>query len=183
MGRGLQLPHWVKNNRIYAYHSSGIKGTSVASEYGIHQIFYGIVTKWHSVWHSVERDDWPLSQWGTMTECENEDDDDVEQVQKFSWAEIKPKMTRRRRRRRTFVIFLKLQFLVGCHCCCWRCWRKQIQGRAVVVAQLAERSAVRIQPSANFYKEHLFTYSQLCWRDENKEKEAGNGLFKQIRGI
>ena len=37
---------------------------------------------------------------------------------------------------------------------------------------------VRIQSSANFYMEHLFTVN--CWKDKNKEKEAGNGAFLKI---
>ena len=48
----------------------------------------------------------------------------------------------------------------------------------MVVAQLEERllqrSAVRIQASAKFI---LNIYSQLYWKDENKEKEAVIGPF------
>ena len=61
---------------------------------------------------------------------------------------------------------------------------------AVVVAQLAERSLpipenpgmdVRIQSSATFI-EHLLTDNCLR-KDENKEKEAGNGpFFKKGKG-
>ena len=36
---------------------------------------------------------------------------------------------------------------------------------------------VRIQSSANFYIGHLYVYCQLYWKDENKEKEAGNDPF------
>ena len=36
-------------------------------------------------------------------------------------------------------------------------------------------AAVWIQPSAKFVV-NIF-YPQLCWKDENKEKEAGNGRF------
>ena len=42
---------------------------------------------------------------------------------------------------------------------------------------LHQRSTVQILSLANFYTEHLFTYRQLYHKDENKEKEAGNGPF------
>ena len=38
-----------------------------------------------------------------------------------------------------------------------------------------QRSAVRIQSSTNF--DQTFVFCQLCSKDENKEKEAGNGPF------
>ena len=54
---------------------------------------------------------------------------------------------------------------------------------AAVSAQLVEwsvtMSEVRIQSSANFYVGHLFVYRQLYWKDENKEKDVGNGTFLQ----
>ena len=40
-----------------------------------------------------------------------------------------------------------------------------------------QRSAVRIQASANFY--WTFVYCQLGWKDENEEKEAGNIPLKK----
>ena len=48
---------------------------------------------------------------------------------------------------------------------------------AVVVAQLAERSVVRIQSSAKFI-EHLFTVNCIE-KAKIKKKEAGNGPFKK----
>ena len=54
--------------------------------------------------------------------------------------------------------------------------------RAVVVGQLVEWllpiSEVRGSNPVigiNLYIENLFIYCQLCWKDENKEKEAGYG--------
>ena len=49
---------------------------------------------------------------------------------------------------------------------------------AVVVAQLAERSVVRIQSSAKFI-EHLFTVNCIE-KAKIKKKEAGNGPFKKV---
>ena len=46
---------------------------------------------------------------------------------------------------------------------------------------LHQRSAVRIKSSANVYMVHLFTYCELCWKDGNNEKEAGNGRLKMIK--
>ena len=58
---------------------------------------------------------------------------------------------------------------------------------AVVVAQLVERllpiPEVRGSNPVignNLYIEHLFIYCQLCWKDENKEKEAGYGPFLKV---
>ena len=55
---------------------------------------------------------------------------------------------------------------------------------AVVVAQLVERSLLIPEVrssnpviSNNLYIEHLLIYWQLCWKDKNKEKEAGYGPF------
>ena len=57
------------------------------------------------------------------------------------------------------------------------------QNGAVLVAQIVERSMVRIQSLANFYIEHLF-FRQLYLKVENKEKEAENGpFFKKQNGF
>ena len=55
------------------------------------------------------------------------------------------------------------------------------QPRAVVVVQLAEQSLpIPEDPGSNpviaTFIEHLFTVN-CCRKDENKEKEAGNGPF------
>ena len=43
-----------------------------------------------------------------------------------------------------------------------------------------QRSTVRIQSLANFHIGHSFVFSPLYWKDENKDKEAGNGPFFQL---
>ena len=54
------------------------------------------------------------------------------------------------------------------------------------MALLVERSRLtpeihgRIQALTNFYRTYVFV-NYLCWKDENKEKEAWNGPFKKIQ--
>ena len=55
----------------------------------------------------------------------------------------------------------------------------------VVVAQLAEQSLMiaEIHCWNPINLNWTFVYCQLYWKDENKEKEAINGLFKNVKGI
>ena len=46
-----------------------------------------------------------------------------------------------------------------------------------------QRSAVRIQSLANFLKEHLFTYCQLYWKDENKRKRGLDWPFVKLFSV
>ena len=56
---------------------------------------------------------------------------------------------------------------------------------AVVVAQLVEHSLLTPEVRGSnpvigkFYIKHLFTFNCRYWKDENKEKEAGNGHLKE----
>ena len=56
----------------------------------------------------------------------------------------------------------------------------EVSEGAVVVAQLGDRSAVRIQSSANVYIEHLFAYCQLYWKYRKSGRERP--IFKNIFG-
>ena len=57
--------------------------------------------------------------------------------------------------------------------------------RALTVAQLAERSlptaeVCGLNPVIGKFLYRTFIYCQMYWKDENKEKEAGQGPFKKI---
>ena len=63
----------------------------------------------------------------------------------------------------------------------WGFRRNHSKDSADFVAQMAEQSLPASESPgsnpaiSNFYKERLF--SAVCWKNENKEKDAGNGPF------
>ena len=61
---------------------------------------------------------------------------------------------------------------------------RQIVPVIVVVVQLVERLLPKpVIRSSNSVIGIIYTHYELYWKDENKEKEAGNGLFKKPQVI
>ena len=61
---------------------------------------------------------------------------------------------------------------------------RQIVPVIVVVVQLVERLLPKpVIRNSNSVIGIIYTHYELYWKDENKEKEAGNGLFKKPQVI